>query len=82
MVKLKEILDKFSNSTGLRINYHKTSMVPINISGQRCQELANILSCKVETLPFTYLGQLDFQWELLNPEMRTSPIWWGEWIKG
>jgi hypothetical protein len=37
---------------------------------------------KLETLPFTYLEQLDFQWELLNLEVRTSPIWWREWIKG
>nr|XP_051207333.1 uncharacterized protein LOC127323200 [Lolium perenne] len=56
LLKLKEILERFSNSTGLRINYHKTSMVPINISSDRCKELADLFQCKAESLPFTYLG--------------------------
>jgi hypothetical protein len=38
---LKDILINFSIPTGLKINYHKSSMVPINISIERCQELAN-----------------------------------------
>ena len=53
---LKEILNAFSGATGLKINYHKSSMLPINISSERCQELANIFGCKREALPFTYLG--------------------------
>jgi hypothetical protein len=53
---LKDILQKFTLSTGLKINFHKSSMVPINITGQRCQELANVFGCKCESLPFTYLG--------------------------
>jgi hypothetical protein len=53
---LKDVLQKFTRSTGLRINYHKSSMVPINISQERCQELASAFGCKVEALPFTYLG--------------------------
>jgi hypothetical protein len=56
LLRLKEILETFSNSTGLRINYHKTSMVPINISSDRCRELADIFQCKAESSPFTYLG--------------------------
>ena len=40
----------------LKVNFHKSSMVPINISSERCNALANILDCKVESLPFTYLG--------------------------
>jgi hypothetical protein len=31
-------------------------MVPINISSDRCKELADILHCKAESMPFTYLG--------------------------
>jgi hypothetical protein len=30
--------------------------VPINIDNARATELANIFGCKVESLPFTYLG--------------------------
>lgn len=53
---LKELLTDFTVSTGLRINYHKSSMVPINISTERCQELVEVFGCKVEHMPFTYLG--------------------------
>jgi hypothetical protein len=53
---LKDTLHKFTMSTGLKVNYHKSSMVPINISHERCQELANGFGCKTESLPFTYLG--------------------------
>jgi hypothetical protein len=31
-------------------------MVPINISEDRCNELAVLLGCKKESMPFTYLG--------------------------
>jgi hypothetical protein len=31
-------------------------MVPINISNDRCDELATIFGCKRENMPFTYLG--------------------------
>jgi hypothetical protein len=44
------------NSLALKINFNKSSMVPINISAERCQELADSFGCKVEALPFTYLG--------------------------
>jgi hypothetical protein len=53
---MKEILEKFTISTGLKINFHKSSMVPINTSQQKVQDLADEFGCKVESLPFTYLG--------------------------
>jgi hypothetical protein len=34
-------------------------MVPVNITTQRCHELADVLGCKVESLPFTNLGAAD-----------------------
>ena len=49
-------LHEFTKATGLRINFHKSSMVPINISQDRCNTLANVFGCKVESMPFTYLG--------------------------
>ena len=54
--RLKVILDKFSLSTGLNINFSKSSMVPINVDQVKSTDLALILGCKVEVLPFTYLG--------------------------
>jgi hypothetical protein len=53
---MKKILEKFTISTGLKINFHKSSMVPINTKQQKVQELADEFGCKVESLPFTYLG--------------------------
>jgi hypothetical protein len=56
LVIMKDILEKFTISTGLKINFHKSSMIPINTSQQKVQDLAFLFGCKVESLPFTYLG--------------------------
>jgi hypothetical protein len=53
---LKSLLQDFTLSAGLKINYHKSSLVPINTSTQKSQELASSFGCKLEALPFTYLG--------------------------
>jgi hypothetical protein len=56
VLALKEILHKFYVSTGLKVNYHKSCMVPINVPGEAMHQLANAFGCQVATLPFTYLG--------------------------
>jgi hypothetical protein len=56
LIHLKEIMQTFSESTGHHVNYHKTTLVPINIDNARATELANIFGCRVESLPFAYLG--------------------------
>jgi hypothetical protein len=56
LIHLKEILQTFSQSSGLHVNFHKTTLVPINIESGRANELDNIFGCKVESLPFAYLG--------------------------
>ena len=53
---LKEALQDFSYSTGLDINYHKSSMYPINLSNDVLARLAGVFGCQTGTLPFTYLG--------------------------
>jgi hypothetical protein len=53
---LKDILRLFSASTGLQVNFHKTTIVPINIDTDHAQALAQSFGCKVESLPFIYLG--------------------------
>jgi hypothetical protein len=42
--------------SGLKINFTKSELIPLNISTQEGQQYANILGCKVGTLPLTYLG--------------------------
>ena len=56
VARLKVILQSFSDATGLKINYKKSLMVPINTSNEKCQELANIFGCKREMMSFTYFG--------------------------
>jgi hypothetical protein len=53
---LKEILDSFAISTGLKINYNKSTFVPINLSLQEGEEIAEALNCEVASFPQTYLG--------------------------
>jgi hypothetical protein len=56
VLALKDILHKFSVSTGLKVNYNKSSMVPINVASEEIELLATAFGCHVATLPFTYLG--------------------------
>ena len=53
---LKKTLHEFTISTGLCVNYHKSCMLPINISAERVQQLAEGFGCIVGSFPFTYLG--------------------------
>ena len=53
---LKAILNSFAESIGLKVNYAKSIMVPININEDRFNLLAQTFGCSKGTLPFTYLG--------------------------
>lgn len=53
---LKEILQSFAVSTGLKVNFAKSSLVPINIEPARATVLADAFGCQVGAMPFTYLG--------------------------
>jgi hypothetical protein len=56
LMHLKRILIDYATSTGLRINFQKSNLIPINISSDRAQELADLFGCAVASMPFTYLG--------------------------
>jgi hypothetical protein len=56
LLALKETLQKFSTSTGLKINYEKSYMLPINVRDDRIQQLSISFGCQVGKMPFTYLG--------------------------
>ncbi|CAO2167262.1 unnamed protein product [Urochloa humidicola] len=53
---LRGLLESFGQSTGLRVNYAKTCLVPLNMEASRAANLAGVFGCKLESLPFTYLG--------------------------
>jgi hypothetical protein len=56
LVCLKAILNSFAASTGSKVNYSKSCIMPINLDESRLLHFANTFSCKTGTLPFTYLG--------------------------
>ena len=53
---LKGLLESFAQSTGLRVNYMKSCLIPLNLSHDKARQLAGVFGCKLETLPFTYHG--------------------------
>jgi hypothetical protein len=53
---LKGLLNTFAVSTCLKVNYSKSSMLPINISIDRLDHLARTFDRQTGSLPFTYLG--------------------------
>jgi hypothetical protein len=56
LLALKQMLMDFASSIGLQVNFHKSSIVPINVPEETMTELAGAFGCQIGTLPFTYLG--------------------------
>jgi hypothetical protein len=52
---LKAMLNTFADSTGLKVNFDKSMMVPINVSEAKL-EIMSRTRCSKGSLPFTYLG--------------------------
>jgi hypothetical protein len=53
---LKALLSTYADSTGLKVNYAKSHIVPINVSQEKLNHLAATFQCQVGVLPFTCLG--------------------------
>lgn len=56
VARLKQLLDSFSRATGLHINFHKSTFVPMNINYELVQSMAGILGYPISSFPQTYLG--------------------------
>jgi hypothetical protein len=56
LLALRELLQVFAAATGLRVNYSKSCLMPINVDDYQIHLLANIFGCSVGVLPFAYLG--------------------------
>ena len=56
MTALKNILQDFASTTGLKVNFSKSMLIPINLEENRTNLLAQLFGCTVGTLSFTYLG--------------------------
>ena len=55
-MNLKWLLSCFEQLSGMRINFHKCDLVPINVDPEEAQIFAQILSCKLGAFPLKYLG--------------------------
>ena len=55
-LNLKWMLTCFEQMSGMRINYHKSDLIPINISEGQANLFAQVFCCKLGTFPFKYLG--------------------------
>ena len=56
LAALKNMLLTFLQSTGLKVNFAKSSMIPLHIEEGEANMLAALRRCKIGKLPFTYLG--------------------------
>lgn len=45
LLYLKELLEVFAASIGLRVNYNKSQMIPINLSDSKAESLASAVRC-------------------------------------
>ena len=53
---IKWLLACFEQMSGLRINFHKCHLVPINTNEEEAQCVAQALSCGLGSFPLKYLG--------------------------
>jgi hypothetical protein len=56
LVFIKSPLHTFAPAIGLKANYAKSMMVPINLESEKVQVLAQAFGCAFGSMPFTYLG--------------------------
>jgi hypothetical protein len=54
--RLKAVLNKFASATGLKINYNKSTLVPMHVPPAKLQRIVRLLQCQQGTFPQVYLG--------------------------
>jgi hypothetical protein len=51
LAHLKSLLHSFAASTGLKVNYNKSVMVPLNITEEKLETLSQLFGCQKGSLP-------------------------------
>jgi hypothetical protein len=46
LMNLHSILQAYAQCTGLKINFHKSQLIPINTNAAKAHELAQVLGCQ------------------------------------
>jgi hypothetical protein len=50
---LKALLETYAQSTRLRVNFSKSSTVPLNMNPQKAKLLVGVMGCNIQGMPFT-----------------------------
>lgn len=56
VLSMRRILKVFELLSGLRVNFHKCSLMGLNLERGEINGLARKLNCRVGALPFSFLG--------------------------
>jgi hypothetical protein len=55
LINLKCVLMLFERVSRMRIIFHKSEFVPLNLEVEKVHEIAHVISCPVESFPLKYL---------------------------
>jgi hypothetical protein len=56
LITLKSLLNTFAESTGLKVNYQKSNIYPLNVDLTKMEIIARTFDCQIGNYLFTYLG--------------------------
>ena len=70
---LKTVLTCFEQVSGMRINYTKSELIPINMDDQELADFLSILVCNKGNFPIKYLG-IPLHYDKLRRE-DIQPFW-------
>ncbi|WVZ78492.1 hypothetical protein U9M48_026195, partial [Paspalum notatum var. saurae] len=77
--RLEILLDSFADATGLTINYHKSTAVPMHVPSSKIGRLVGTLRCQQASFPQVYLGlplfNVKLQLSALDCQCRSAPGW-------
>lgn len=59
LMNIKKMLITFHMASGLQVNFQKSSFLGVNVDPLWLRFAAHSLQCKIDALPFTYLGLLN-----------------------
>lgn len=70
---LKSCLVLFEQLSGMRVNFHKSEIIPMNLDSEGIHRISQIFSFPIGTFPIKYLG-VPLHFETLRREIYNP--WW------
>lgn len=56
LLNLKGILMWFEQLSGMRVNFHKSEIIAMNVSEETAHDISHIFACPLGNFPIKYLG--------------------------